>query len=209
MIIVNFKNYKKGKSVLRLVWGIEHVSKKIIIAVPDIEIERVAGRTESRVFAQHVDSFEGERGTGLITIEGLKKAGAKGSLLNHSEHRVGFEEIKEVLKVAEKKKFKVLIFVKSVTEAKKILKLKPWAIAYEDPKLVGGKKSITKYRTKTVEEFGKLFKGKKTIPLCGAGIQGREDYLKAKELGCNGVAIASGVVKSKRPEKVLKEMLGE
>ncbi|MEM2175414.1 MAG: triose-phosphate isomerase, partial [Candidatus Micrarchaeia archaeon] len=43
--------------------------------------------------------------------------------------------------------------------------------------------------------------------ICGAGISKGEDVKKAMELGTVGVLVSSAIVKSKNPEKVLREMI--
>ena len=42
--------------------------------------------------------------------------------------------------------------------------------------------------------------------LAGAGIKSRDDVEKAKELGCAGILVASGVVKSENPQKSLEDL---
>ena len=87
-----------------------------------------------------------------------------------------------------------------------IKKLAPYAIAFEDPKLVGSGKSITQYRSSDVKKFAELFKNSKIIPLCGAGINSADDAKEAYALGCKGVLIASAIANVNKPEKLLKEI---
>jgi len=44
--------------------------------------------------------------------------------------------------------------------------------------------------------------------LCGAGITTHEDYVKALELGAEGVLLASGVVKAEDQKRALEELVG-
>ena len=87
-------------------------------------------------------------------------------------------------------------------------KLKPYAIAFEDPKLVGSGKSITSYNAKNVLKFSKLLKSTKIIPLCGAGISSLDDIKESKKLGCKGVLISSSIAKVNKPDKLLKDIAG-
>ena len=196
MIVINFKNYKTGKKALELAEKIQRYLPKAIVCVGFNDVERVC-KKKLMVFTQYI---------GSKNARDLKKLGAVGSLLNHSEHRINFREIKEKLKECKKIKFKVIVCAGSVSEAKKIKRLKPWAIAYEDPNLIGTGKSITKYNGKEVEKFVKMLKGSKIIPLCGAGIGNLEDVLEAKRLGCKGILISSAIAKDKKPERFLKEL---
>ena len=47
--------------------------------------------------------------------------------------------------------------VKSISEAKKVAKLYPYAIAYEDPKLIATGKSITHHDTHLIKNFVQIF----------------------------------------------------
>ena len=204
MIIINFKNYKTGNQVLNLAKKIQKYSKKIIVAVPCVNLKEVSGETNLKVYAQHVNSKTGPRDTGFTTAKSVRDSGVSGTLLNHSEHPVYFDILKKTISECKKYKLKTIVCTGSIYEAKKIMKLKPDAIAYEDPKLIATGKSITKYKPKSIIKFVKIFKNKNIMPLCGAGISTIKDCKKAWELGCMGVIISSAVVNSKNPDKILK-----
>jgi triosephosphate isomerase len=54
-----------------------------------------------------------------------------------------------------------------------------------------------------------MFDGSKVDPLCGAGVNSREDVEKAGELGCKGVLVSSAVMKAEDPREVLEGMIGK
>tara|TARA_Y100000034_G_C6849561_1_gene385246 strand:+ start:276 stop:881 length:606 start_codon:yes stop_codon:yes gene_type:complete len=197
MLIVNLKNYKFGDRILKLT---KKLDKRIIVAASPVDISKI-----KNCFSQHVDYAKGSRNTGYILPEAIKAAGAKGSLINHSEHKLKFDEIKKTVNRCKEVKLKSVVCVANLSEAKKVLKLKPWAIAYEDPKLVGSGKSITDYREEELRKFVDITKGKVKV-FCGAGINKIEDVEKAFGLGCEGVLVASVIAKSKNPSKFLKEV---
>ncbi len=201
MIVINFKNYKKGREVLRLSRKIEKYLPKAIVAIPSVNLEEISEKTGLRVFSQHVEK-NSEKETGFLTVEAAKKSGAKGSLLNHSEHKVGIKKIREI----SKEKINLIVCASNLKEAREIKKLKPYAIAFEDPKLISTGKSITKYNPQSVRKFVKILKGTKILPLCGAGINSKGDVVEAKKLGCKGVLIASAIANSKNPDKILKSL---
>lgn len=206
MIVINFKNYKFGREALQLAKKIERYVKKAVVAVPAAEIKTISDKAKLKVYAQHVDYHKAGRATGFIVPEDLKKDGAVGSLLNHSEHRVGFGVIKKTLERCNKVGLKLIICVASLQEARKVRELKPYAIAFEDPKLVGSGKSITEHRGEDVARFVKILGKSKIIPLCGAGISDIDDIKKAYELGCKGILIASAIANSKNPGRLLGEI---
>lgn len=104
IILVNFKVYETsyGRRGLEMAKIVEKValetSTEIIIAVPATMITRVAESVTIPVYAQHVDGVPEGAHTGAVTPELIKDAGAKGSLLNHSERRVRMDEMDDALK---------------------------------------------------------------------------------------------------------------
>lgn len=209
-IIVNLKTYLQGPQTYRLAKKIEELGleNKIILAAQPTEVGMLTEFTKLRPYSQHVDFWERGRNTGYIIPESLKVAEARGSLLNHSEHKISLEEIKKTIKRCNKLKLKLVVCASSLSEVKKIKSLKPYAIAFEDPSLIATGRSITKHNPKEIKQFVKLLDKTKIKPICGAGISSASDAEEAKKLGCKGVLIASAIAKSKNPEKLLKE-LGE
>jgi triosephosphate isomerase (TIM) len=209
MIIINLKNYKSGKELIKLSKKIEDKIPKSIICPSNIYLSDLIINTNLKIFSQHVDIVEKnpKRGTGFVTAKSLKSLGVKGSLLNHSEHRLNFEIIKKTINECNKNGLKVILCAASLSEVKKFKYLKPWAIAFEDPKLVSSGRSITDYSSHNVEKFSKLLKGSGINVYCGAGITDGRDYQNAKNLGCNGILISSAIANSslKKIEKVLED----
>ena len=208
MIVVNFKNYKQGKDVLDLAKKIEKATKgkDVIVCVPATDIHVIFSQTKLNVFAQHINNKDVGNTTGFVTAEAVKSVGASGTLLNHSEHKIPFNVLREIMERCKKNGLKTLVCVESIGEAKRVMrfKIKPWAIAYEDGKLIGSGNSITKYKSKKVEKFARLLKGSGIKSLCGAGISSSKDVESAKELGCDGVLVASAIMKAKNVEKFFK-----
>lgn len=208
MIVINFKNYKKGKDVLKLAKSIQSYLPKACVAVPIPYVSEIAKETKLRVFSQHVDSFEGERNTGYVLAESLKAIGVYGVILNHAEHQLPFDVLKKTIYSCQKNNLKTLVCVPDLSIAKKVKMLKPWAIAYEDPALIGTGKSIATYRSDSVREFADALKGSGVIAICGAGISSREDIIAASKLGCSVGFIASAVANAKNPSEILKTLRG-
>ncbi|MFH1425466.1 MAG: triose-phosphate isomerase [archaeon] len=208
MIIINFKNYKTGKEALMLARMIERYLPKAVVAVPLVDIRMVVSETKLRVFAQHVDFFEKRNTTGFIIPEDVKKAGAVGTLLNHSEHQIREETIAKTMDRCDEVGLNVLLCVESVKQAKKYLKFEPEFMALEDRELIGSGKSITEFRSGEVKKFAKLFEDKKIVPLCGAGVSSAEDVKASFDFGCKGVLISSAIAKVglREAEKLLGEI---
>jgi triosephosphate isomerase (TIM) len=209
MIVINLKNYKIGEDVLNIVRKIEIYYPKAIVAVPAVDLKYIAKSRSSntlQIYSQHMDYQEPGKGTGFITPEAIISAGASGSLLNHSEHPVSLGVIKKTIKRSNEIGLKLIVCTSTLKEVEDIKKLNPYAIAFEDKKLIATGKSITDYKADEIKKFVKLLDGSEIIPLCGAGITSGEDVAAALVLGCKGVLVASAIANSQEPEKFLKEI---
>lgn len=206
MIIINLKNYVSGAQALDLVRKIEIYYNKAIVAVPLMDLINIAKNTSLTVYAQHVDHQEAGKSTGKVVVEHLINAGAMGSLINHSENPMKLVDIKKTIKRANEVGLKLIVCAGTLASVKQILSLKPYAIAFEDKKLISTGKSITEYKTSELAKFVSLLKESDVLPLCGAGITSGADVAKAHMLGCKGVLVSSAVANSQTPEKFLKEV---
>jgi len=206
MIIINFKNYKTGKDVLKLAKICKAVSKNIMIALSATDIYLVS-RFYKQVLAQHVDFNEKRAFTGAILPESVKENGAVGTLLNHAEKRLSFNVLKKTILRCKEVKLRTIVCAASIKQAKKISKLKPDYIAFEDPTLIGTGKSISKVKASKVKRFAKIIGKTGVVPLCGAGVSTGADMKAALELGTKGILISSAIVKSKNPKKSLLNLI--
>ncbi len=206
MIIINFKNYVSGAQALDLVRKIEIYYSKAIVSVPFLDLVQLIKNTTLSVWVQHVDYQEVGRSTGSVIAEHLIGAGAAGSLLNHSEHQLPLADIKKTIKRANEVGLKLVVCASTLAAVRQLLPLKPYAIAFEDKKLISTGKSITEYDTALLTKFAALLKESESIPLCGAGITTGADVAKALTMGCRGVLVSSAVANTQNPEKFLKEV---
>jgi triosephosphate isomerase len=212
MFIINCKNYEEiaGNKIIRLAKIIEKVSKKynikIALAPPNHLLTKVT-EISIPVLAQHVDNTKVGNTTGFMIPELLKASKIVGSLINHSEHRIPPNDIKELVLRLRKLKMISIVCVRNIAEAQKYAKLNPSYIAIEPPELIGSGKAVSKEKpeliTKAVTAVKKA--NNSTKLLCGAGIILGEDVEKTIQLGAKGILVASGIIKSKNWEKTIIE----
>jgi len=212
MFVINCKNYEEisGDKIIKFVKITEKIYKKykvkISISTPQHLVGLVAN-SSIPILAQHIDVSKVGSTTGFIIPELLKKSKVKGSLINHSEHRITSKEIEElVLKLKELKMISILC-VKDIAEVKKYVKLNPDYIAIEPPELIGSGKAVSKEKPELIAKAASIVNNSKnkTKLLCGAGIVSGEDVAKAIELGSKGILVASGIIKAKDWNKVISE----
>ncbi|MEM2155034.1 MAG: triose-phosphate isomerase [Candidatus Jordarchaeales archaeon] len=214
IIVVNYKTYLEsvGKRGLEIARAAERISVEtgVCIAVapqfPDLRM--IAEAVEIPIFAQHVDPVKPGSFTGHVLAEAVKDAGAEGTLINHSERRLVLADIDEAIKRAKEVGLKTIVCSNNLEVSAAVAALNPDFCAYEPPRLIGTGISVSTAEpeivTQAVEAIRKV--NSRVIPLCGAGITTGDDVAAALKLGTEGVLLASGVVKAKKPEIVLEEM---
>lgn len=212
MFIINCKNYEEisGEKIIKFVKIAEKISKKykVNIAVcPPQHLLGLVSKSKIPILAQHVDVSKVGSTTGFIVPELLKKSGIKGSLINHSEHRISSKEVTSLVSKLRDLKMISVLCVKDVSEAKKYSRLNPDFIAIEPPELIGSGKAVSKEKPDLIIKAVKAVNSSKnkTKLLCGAGIVSGDDVAKAAELGSKGILVASGIIKAKSWEKIISE----
>jgi len=212
MFIINCKNYEEisGDKIKKFIEIAEQVSKKYKIKIaisPPQHLIGVVANSSIPILAQHIDDSKIGSTTGYIIPELLKKSKVKGSLINHSEHRISSKEIEKlVLKLKELKMISI-VCVKDVAEVKKYLKINPDFIAIEPPELIGSGKAISTEKPDLIQKAARIVNDSKnkTKLLCGAGIVSGDDVVKSIELGSKGILVASGIIKAKNWNKIISE----
>ena len=217
MIVLNFKTYSEsmGAKAVNMARYCEEVSMDSgveIIACPQIpDIFMVAGSVKIPVFAQHIDSAGTGSYTGHITADCVRTAGARGTLINHSERRLLLSEIDSAIQSAKKEGLITIICANNIAVASAAAALTPDFVAVEPPELIGSGKPVSKANPEIVS--GSVNAVKNINPavkvLCGAGISTGDDVAAAIELGTVGVLLASGVIKAKDPKAALYDLIGK
>ena len=213
--MINFKTYTQasGKNALRLAKIAERISvqRKVSVAVaPQIaDLFQIANEVKIPLFAQHIDPIEAGRNTGYILPENVKAAGAQGTLINHSEHQLSDDKIKNTVDFARNVGLLSLVCVDTPKKASQVARFKPDMIAIEPPELIGTGISISKVKPEIITSGLQAVKeiDPEIIFLCGAGISSGKDAKSSIKLGVKGVLLASGFVKAKNPSQVLEEIV--
>lgn len=213
LILINFKTYEEsqGKRALSLAKVVEKLSQEyqvcMAVAPQHIDIPLIVNNTSVPVFAQHVDPEMPGSYTGYVTPESIKEAGACGSIINHSEHRLRADVIEDTINRCRSIGLLTCACANTATIGKALAALNPEIIAVEPPELIGGNISVSKARPEVIIDSVRMIKAvsPKVRSLCGAGVKTGEDVAMALKLGSEGILVASGVVKAKSPESVLRE----
>lgn len=250
MLVINCKNYAEvatASRVRRLVRAADSVAAKlgveICVAPPQHMIGVAAEEAASvargrgagssalrrprrrrllRILSQHADVQSAGSTTGYVIPELLKAAGAEGSIINHSEHRIRPAEIAAAIKRLRDAGMTSILCVRNVRELRKYAPLGPDYVAIEPPELIGSGRAVSTERpeiisgaARAVSESTRSGAASRRSPpstalpaaaptaatntrpqlLCGAGVVSGADVAKAVELGSAGILVASGIIK--------------
>lgn len=213
MIFVNFKTYKEATGeraveLARLICDIAGETGIEIISCPQaVDLRDVVKASDHPVWAQHVDGEARGQATGWLPPEIAKEAGARGTLLNHSEHKLDWETLENCHRLAKEAGLETLIFADSLEEAQKVAQFSPDWIGYEPPELIASPTtSVARSKPDVIE---KVVGAIPNIPiLVGAGVKDRKDVEVSLERGAKAVGLSSGVILAENPEAVLRDLAG-
>ena len=200
-------NAERAAALLEEMGRSAGVPVAIAPAMPDVG--RVAAAVSIPVVGQHVDPFDPGPHTGFVTAQALAAAGARGSLINHSEHPLTRPEIADALRRLTAVKLEGIVCAGDVEPARLLAELEPPYLAVEPPELIGGDVSVATARPEVVAmTVGAVHTvSPTTLVLCGAGIRDSGDVRRALELGSDGILVASAVTRSKNPRAAIEELL--
>ena len=210
--ITNFKTYEQaiGQNAVELAKIHEKVAKEtgvsIAVAVNAFDVARVAEAVSIPVFAQHIDACDYGSFTGHNLPQAAKKAGAVGTLLNHSERRIDCDCLSNNSTYAQKVSLCRVVCAEDAEEVGRFSEFEPDFIAYEPPELIGSSDvSVASAKPEVIADSVAAAQG---IPLLvGAGINNVEDIEISLKLGAQGFLVASAVVKAEDPEAALRAMI--
>ena len=217
VIVLNMKTYTEstGKNALDIAKMMDKVSIEtginMAVSVQSIDIKECSDNISIPVFAEHIDPIKPGSHTGWILPEAVKSVGAVGSLINHSEHRLNLADIDFCISRAKELDLDQIVCSNNILTSKAIATLSPNFLAVEPPELIGGDISVTTANPDIVSGSVKAVKDidDDVKVLCGAGVKNGVDVARAIELGSVGVLLASGIIKSKNKEKIIRDLISE
>jgi len=180
----------------------------IAVAPQAAQIAQVA-ETGVQTWAQHIDGIEHGSHTGSTLAEAAADAGAAGTLLNHSEQRLTVAEIDAGLAAANRAGLDTVVCANNPDQIAAATALGPDAVAVEPPELIGTGTPVSTADPDIVRDaVTAATEVDPSVPVyCGAGISTGADVVAARELGADGVLLASGVAKADDPQAALEALV--
>lgn len=208
MILLNLKLYPQSFASKALDFAAiakkvsQKTGVKIYPVVSALDALSIREKIGIEVYLQHVDPFLEGAHSGFVSPLHAQSLGIKGSLLNHSEHRLQPGTIKSLLKHLPIG-FDSILCLQTLGQLNTWAKhLNPTMFAYEPKEYIGNTEiSVSTGKPEQVKKFSQIL-GKKDL-LIGAGINQASDVTIGLQLGAKGILVASSVVKAADPEKEL------
>lgn len=215
VIVLNVKTYDEatGKNALKIAKLMDKIGNEtgasMAIAVQATDISLCASEVSIPVFAEHIDPIKPGSHTGWTLPEAVKSAGAVGTLINHSEHRLILADIDVCINRSKELNLDHIVCSNNIATSKAIAAFSPNFVAVEPPELIGGDISVTTANPEIVSGSVEAVKNinKNVRVLCGAGVKSGKDVARSIELGAAGVLLASGIVKAKNQEQVIRDLV--
>ncbi|MFQ3284235.1 MAG: triosephosphate isomerase [Natronomonas sp.] len=182
----------------------EDTGVRIAVAPQTADLASVA-ETGAETWAQHVSPVGHGSHTGSTLAEAASRAGADGTLLNHSENRLRLADIDGSLRAAERAGLETIVCANNPRQIAAGARLGPDSVAVEPPELIGTGTPVSKADPDVVTDS--VDAASDTPVLCGAGISTGEDLVAAADLGAKGVLLASGVAKADDPRAALESLV--
>ena len=215
LVVVNFKTYESAHGIaaeeLALIMEQIETDARMIAVVSAFDLSAVVSAAPNlEIWTQHLDPINFGSNTGWLHPETAIQRGAKGTLINHAEHKVSIEHVAMLLDSVPEG-FTVCACAADIDEARALSALQPDYVAVEPPELIGGEISVTTADPEIVSGTARAIReiSEDVGILCGAGVKNGQDVLKAIELGTSGVLLASGVTKVKDAAAALNDLVSE
>ena len=215
LIVVNFKTYQEAHGVaaeeLAVIMQDLETNARMVAVVSAFDLSSVVSAAPNlEVWTQHLDPINFGSNTGWLHPNTAVCRGAKGTLINHAEHKVSIEHIAMLLDSVPED-FTVCACAADIEEARALSALEPNYVAVEPPELIGGEISVTTADPEIVSGTAAAIReiSESVGILCGAGVKNGDDVFGAINLGTSGVLLASGVTKVDDPRSALNDLISK
>ncbi|MBR60199.1 MAG: triose-phosphate isomerase [Euryarchaeota archaeon] len=215
LIVVNFKTYATAMGIqaenLASMMASVTTSARMVGVVSAFDLATINQSSPNlEIWSQHLDPVGMGSFTGWLQPNNAIERGAKGTIINHAEHKVPLNHVEELMKQLPEG-FQICACAADVEEAKALASLSPTFIAVEPPELIGGDISVTTADPDVIKSTVDAVKSvnENIRVLCGAGVKNGSDVKMALSLGAEGVLLASGVTKAKDPFEILNDLVSK
>lgn len=209
-VLVNLKAYEcDSLAVAEAANAVGETAGVRVGVAPQTAFLEAAAGVGVETWSQHVDPWGSGSYTGSTLPAAVAEVGAVGTLLNHSERRLELAAIDDAIEAAHGAGLETIVCANNPDQIAAVAALGPEMVAVEPPELIGSGTPVSQADPDIVRDAvraaGAVDEG--IDVLCGAGISTGEDVVAARELGADGVLLASGVALADDPRAALEELV--
>ncbi|MEI7604444.1 MAG: triose-phosphate isomerase [bacterium] len=210
MIFINLKTYQNGtgRKALEFLKQAEAVHQEIGIPITilaqAVDIRLFAENTSLPIWSQHLDNVDYGKNTGWTLPEAVIEAGAKGTMINHAEHKIPLADVSNIVERFKTDNFQIMISTTSPEETIIMDQLKPQYVTYEPQEYIGTKISVVDVAPDIIRNITQKIQ---TPLVIGAGIHTPQQIVEGLLLGAKGFLISSDILNSDNPPERLKEYM--
>lgn len=158
------------------------------------------------ILAPYMDNIRPGRGMGMVLPEALKAAGAEGAMINHCEKPMTLSDIKGCIDRCRELELYSFVCADTTEDAMAVAQLHPDMMNPEPSERIGTGQAVDRdYVTRTVEAIKRI--DSNIAVQAAAGISSGRDVYDCIMAGSDGIGVASGILKSEDPFKMLDEMV--
>ena len=132
LIVVNFKTYSTAMAssaeVLGRLMADVNTNARMVAVTSAFDLSSVSAISGLEVWSQHLDPVGQGSHTGWLEPQTAIERGAKGTIINHAEHKVSLEHVKELMAMLPDG-FPICACAADVGEARALAELGPTFIA--------------------------------------------------------------------------------
>jgi triosephosphate isomerase len=209
-VLVNLKAYPSDPvTVAEAAHDLTATTATEVAVAPQAAHLSAVAETGVETWGQHIDPIEPGSHTGSTLPGAVANVGATGTLINHSERRLTLADIDRAIEAAESVGLATIVCANNPEQIAAATALGPDAVAVEPPELIGTGTPVSQADPDIVR--GAVSAAEEIDPsvevYCGAGISSGEDVVAARDLGADGVLLASGVAKAEDPLRALESLV--
>lgn len=206
------KNYLYGEQLLELIKQMDVLAEKydmdVLVDVQTTDLRLIAQNTSKRihVYAQHMDPVPVGRGMGQILPEAVKATGAVGVMLNHAEHKMTLDEIRQAIVRADELGLATIVCSDTEEEIRAVAEMHPNIVVAEPSELIGTGIAVGR---EYVDECIRLVKSvdPAIMVLPSAGISCGQDCYNIIRAGADASGSSSAICKAASPAAMAEEMM--
>lgn len=205
------KNLLRLPEILEVAAAAQDAAKRhevdVILTTPTSLIAQVrAGAPDLLVFAQSMDVDRMGPSVARVTAESLVDAGAHGVMLNHDANPLGPDDLRHAIARAHANDLLTMVCAGSQADVLRLLPLRPTAILFEPPELIGHTGGIERPWIRDIDNQVRAV-APEVLMMHAGGVGAPDDAYQIMRQGAAGTGSTSGVLGDGSPTRAVEQFI--